>query len=302
MYIAEITNADAFGQFLAAEAVRRETAFIAVPGTHETTFGDDLSITFGSGIIVFDGPEETTLLLLRRYVIHSGTAVTFYHAQDTMRMEIVPQLDAQSQRDAESFQIKVGIDDAVFLANARQVFAIIESWTSPKENPEDTLWTWARATYESNPNIQREARWSLGKRVIWFRSRSAQPFSKVAGNFAVFNRRLSDDGKFQAVLSASYAIVFKIKEATDDDTGQRWTTYRGRMAAYMQEEHHRDQPRKKARMIEICRALCGPDEDLIALDADAMIHDPTNRGAWMTVFTYDARTNTVKQNNEHVRI
>jgi hypothetical protein len=41
---------------------------------------------------------------------------------------------------------------------------------------------------------------------------------------------------------------------------------------------------------------------MIALDADAMIHDASNDGAWMTVFTFDAARQRVNETAEYVKI
>jgi hypothetical protein len=158
------------------------------------------------------------------------------------------------------------------------------------------------AFYEANPEIQGESRWSLGARTVWFRSRVRKPFDRPLGEFQVIARFQSDIGPIQVVLAKPYAIVFEAKEETEDTNSQRWITYRGRIEAYMTEASYRDQVQKKARMLEICRALCGADEDMIALDADAMIHDASNDGAWMTVFTFDATRQRVNETAEYVKI
>lgn len=73
-------------------------------------------------------------------------------------------------------------------------------------------------------------------------------------------------------------------------------------AIYMRQEIYRDPIQKKARMIEVCRALCGPEDDMIALDADAMIHDLTNKDVWNTLFTYDPRLEKVQETSQYLRI
>jgi hypothetical protein len=78
--------------------------------------------------------------------------------------------------------------------------------------------------------------------------------------------------------------------------------HRGRIEAYMTEASYRDQVQKKARILEICWALCGADEDMIALDAEAMIHYASNDGACMMVFTFDATRQRVNETAEYMKI
>ncbi len=302
MYIAEISNTTSFANFLAAEATRSNVELSASHEGNEITFGDGLSITFGAGVVVFDGSEEEALIVLRRYALHLNETITFYHSQDKMPVRILPEVSAQSLKSTETLEIKAGIDDTVFLSNARQVFMTIEAWMSPKMSPSEELWAWVEASYDANPEIRGEARWSAGGRVVWFRSSNIAPFAEISGPFSVTNRRSSVDRPIQAIISSAYAIVFEAKEVSEDESGKRWSTYRGRMAVYMEQAHYRDLQLKKSLMIKVCRALCGPNEDMIMLDADAMIHDPANNGTWMTVFTYDPRSNSVLQDNQYVQI